>query len=113
MQPLDISRKGGVTRWDPTLSSGDKGARASLYLATKPSRFGAAAWPPIGPDVPPYATQNPAQACYEANVLAGASIRPPAIHSREFRGVESLPATGTESDELRVSSTPRYRPGPV
>jgi len=68
---------GGVTRWDLTEVPADVSHPAtedlavSLYLATKPGWFGTAAWPPIGPDVPDYATPNPAQACYEAYVLAG------------------------------------------
>ena len=46
---------------------------ASLYLAARPSWFGAAAWPPIGPDVTGGNVSDvgglvhkiPAQLCYE------------------------------------------------
>ena len=45
---------------------------ASLYLDRAPAWFGAALWPPIGPDVMGYATPNPAQKCYASTVEAGA-----------------------------------------
>ena len=69
---------GHAVRFDPEEIPGDAAVPtthdlpASLYLGGAPSWFGSAAWPPIGPDVPGYATANPAQRCYETHVLAGA-----------------------------------------
>jgi len=45
---------------------------ASLYLTGAPSWFGAAPFPPVGPDVDGYAAPIPAEQCYETTVAAGA-----------------------------------------
>jgi len=58
----------------PGLASPSPTLPASLYLAAKPSWWGAVAWPPIGPDVTGgnvantggHANKIPAQLCYEA-----------------------------------------------
>jgi hypothetical protein len=68
---------GHAVRFEASEVPGDAGVPpthdlpASLYLAGRPAWFGAAAWPPIGPDVAGYATPNPAQRCYEARARAG------------------------------------------
>jgi hypothetical protein len=57
----------------PGLASPSTTLPASLYLAAKPSWWGAVAWPPIGPDVTGgnvantggHANKIPAQLCYE------------------------------------------------
>lgn len=56
----------GEVVWDPAILP--RSLPASLYLAAKPSWFGSLAWPPIGPDVPGYATPIPAQARFEAMI---------------------------------------------
>jgi len=52
------------TVWDPAISS--QTIPASLYLDSKPSWFGAVAWPPIGPDVSGLYDPIPAQLRFEA-----------------------------------------------
>jgi parallel beta-helix repeat protein len=57
---------------EPGCQGGDGSAElpASCYRASKPAWFGAAAWPPVGPDVDGFATANPARACFEATPKA-------------------------------------------
>ena len=62
----------------PGLASPSTTLPASFYLATKPSWWGAVAWPPIGPDVTGgniantggHANQIPAQLCYNNTAKA-------------------------------------------
>ena len=55
----------GQTRWD---GGRTEAIPASLYRPSKPSWFGALAWPPVGPDVPGYVTRIPAKARWDAYV---------------------------------------------
>jgi hypothetical protein len=51
-------------KWDPAIA--ETTLPPSLYLAAKPAYFGAAAWPPIGPDVAGYMNDIPAKKRFDA-----------------------------------------------
>jgi len=56
-----------ATQW----SDADHDIPNSLLYSSKPSWFGALAWPPIGPDVGGYVTSTPAKARWDAYVISG------------------------------------------
>jgi hypothetical protein len=72
------------THWDtaeiPTGETAptDHALPASLYLTGKPTWFGTAPWPAIGPDVAGMVNKLPAQLCYEKNDLGGSGTFDPA-----------------------------------
>ena len=55
--------------WDPAISN--RNLPASLYLVSKPSWFGARAFPAIGPDVAGYRQDTPASARWAAYLASG------------------------------------------
>jgi len=54
----------GTTSWDPEI--GDRNLPASYYLTSRPTFFGALAWPSIGPDLNPMVGDLPAKLRFDA-----------------------------------------------
>jgi hypothetical protein len=98
-------------------SDADHSIPNSLLYTSKPSWFGALAWPPIGPDVGGYVTSTPAKARWDAYVISGniddlfADQEDGSDLNLPVTGVSGTASVGTGSPSRSLALNGRFAPG--